>query len=175
MKAKLDLVLTSATINPEKAGGDDGEKGSALRFDGDVLIDKLDGIFTDEKQHPALVEMLYGAKDGHDLLARDVKTIALGLEMEKVTATLSGPVVEDERIKFTGCKLNSVALEPKHGRAIGITLKLYVHPADDQWNKIAELVRKELTLKLSGGREVEDEKDDDDQPSLLQPARPTVQ
>jgi hypothetical protein len=154
MRAKIDLVLAHVTVNPEKAGGDDGETGSALKFVGDVLVDKLVGLFSSSDAFASLAGALYG--DGHDLIARDVSEIVMTLRMEGVKASLSGPVSEVEALEFTACRLNSVVLTPKHGRAVGVTLKLYVHPGEGQWDEIVAQLRKTVTLKLSGGKQVEE-------------------
>lgn len=158
MKAKLELVLAHVTINPEKAGGDEeGEKGSSLKFEGDVPLKQLDGLFADAKVFEALGRTLYGDDEkGVDLVAHDITAIEMNLRLEKVQASISGPVIGDERARFSGCRLNSVTLVPKHGRAVGVALKLYVHPADDGWNQLVEMVKKGVTLSLWGGSRVED-------------------
>lgn len=158
--SKLETVLTHVTVNPEKAGGDEkGETGSSLKFEGDVPIDQLVGL---GDYISSLAEFLYGKdkddKPGYELVAKDVTSIEMKLRLEKVQASIGGVVNSDERIRFSGCRLNEITLVPKHGRAVGLTLKLYVHPENEGWNDLIALVKQGVTLSVWGGSRIEDKK-----------------
>lgn len=151
---KLELVLENVTVNPEKAGGDDkGETGSALKFVGDALIDKLVGL---SDCISTLAETLYGPNDGHELIAKDITKIEMNLRLEKVQASICGVVAEDERLRFSGCRLNSIVLTPKHGRACGVEIKLYTHPGEKEWNELVAMAKQPIALTLWGGSRVQD-------------------
>lgn len=149
---KTPMEMTSATMNPEKAGGDAGEVGSSLRFKGIVLVDKLAEFFSSEQAYNKFLAGLYGKDD--NLIAPDIRAMELNTDMEKVKLTIGGIVVEDARVEFTGCKLDTVVIEPMPARSVKVSFRVYVYPADNQWVEIKQLLRKNVTVSLSGGKPV---------------------
>lgn len=162
MKFKHKLLLTSVSLNREKAGEGQGDLGSTLVLSAGVKLDDLDGLVGD-KATTELLKSLYN--DQGDLLTNNVSALSIGIVHQDVKATLRGAGATHT---FPGGKIDSIALTPKLSRVVDVKMKLKVHPTEEQTGWLGKVYGYELACQLESNKN-QIPGDDEDQANLPLP------
>lgn len=144
---KLDTTLTLAHLNlrREKAGDEDGPIAVDLKFTGDVRPEALAGLFTTEAQFRRILGDRWD-KD-NDLTITDSTVIKLNVEGLGVTIELNAEISKTQ-LRWTEANVDSIVLETKPGRVIGLKLRAQVHPTKEQVAQLTDWHSADLLVSL---------------------------
>lgn len=129
--SNLDAVLNFAHINVrrEKAGEDDGNVACDLKLSGELGADALKGLFATKNSFERVTGNMW-TKDG-ELASTDLGEVKLTAELTTCRISLKVPDSTDEEV-FDAGELNKVRIKPLAGRVCEVSMRLQVHPTEEQ-------------------------------------------
>lgn len=144
---KLDTTLTLSHLNlrREKAGDEDGPIAIDLKLTGDVRPEVLSGLFTTDAQFRRILGDRWD-KD-NDLTITDSTVIRLNVEGLGVTIELNAEISKTQ-LRWTEANVDSIVLETKPGRIVGLKLRAQVHPTKEQVAQLTDWHSADLLVSL---------------------------
>lgn len=145
---QLDATLTLANLNirREKAGDDEGPIAVDLKFTGDVKPEEIKGLFTTEAQFRRLLGDRWDVDN--DLTVTDSLRIPLEVEGVGCTFELKTELSEKPELRWTEANVDSITLETKPGRVVGIKLRVQVHPTKEQVAQLTDWHSMDLDVSV---------------------------
>lgn len=143
MRFEAVLTVSHLNIRREKAGAEDGDLGMDVALSGTLGIAAFQPLLDGDAHAAALLEGLFDAEG--NLRSLNVKALDLKVEHKNLAVTIGeGKGAQ----KFDGADLNSVSVVPGIGRTVELSARLQLNPGDNQVEKLADLLRKEVKVVL---------------------------
>lgn len=137
MRNQLDVMMNMAHMNlrREKAGEDEGPVAADLKLTAEIGVDALKGLFSTKNAFDTVMGAMWTAKG--ELATSDVDTITVARELTGCKVTLKAGdhgTAED----FDSGEVNKIRIKPLAGKCCELTIRLQVHPSDEQVAWLAE-------------------------------------
>lgn len=145
MKFDATLNLSHINLRRERAGDEDGPIAIDLKFTGDVRPEVLSGLFTTDAQFRRILGDRWD-KD-NDLTITDSTVIRLNVEGLGVTIELNAEISKTQ-LRWTEANVDSIVLETKPGRIVGLKLRAQVHPTKEQVAQLTDWHSADLLVSL---------------------------
>lgn len=145
MKLDTNLTLSHLNLRREKAGDEDGPIAVDLKLTGDVRPEDIAGLFSTDAQFRRILGDRWD-KD-NDLTITDSTVIKLNVEGLGVTIELNAEISKTQ-LRWTEANVDSIVLETKPGRIVGLKLRAQVHPTKDQVAQLTDWHSAELQVSL---------------------------
>lgn len=158
MRFNAQMNLSNLNVRREKAGDGPGDIAADLKLTGKVHVGDLKDLFLTDHGF-AVITGMFDA-DGN-LRSQDFDDFRLTRELTGVKARLSTAL--GTPLDFDLANADSFAVELQINNTALVSLRLQVHPTDEQISALAELLMSDVTvvleqvqgeLKLAGGTDV---------------------